>query len=173
MPVTLPYQHVAYLSYTADKDLVIATGTWNNSGYQYEHHAYNASDLSFAWNAVYFKGGSGADHGEQDQHPVIIGDMIYSKYYKVNLNNASVSSSGLATGGCGTVSGSETHLFARNGNPCMYELPGVGANNLTSETRIGCWINMMAAGGLVIAPESGSGCTCDFQLQTSMTFMPQ
>lgn len=172
MPVTLPYQHVAYLSYAADKDLIIATGTWNNGGYQYDHNAYNASDLSFAWNVTYFKGGAGADHGEQDQHPVIVGDMIYSKYYKVDLNNASLSSSGLATGGCGAVSGCETHLFARNSNPCMYELPSVGANRLTGETRIGCWINMIPAGGLVIAPESGSGCTCDFQLQTSMTFMP-
>ncbi len=170
--VNLPYTQVMYLSYVPSQDLILATGSYTSGSHIYDHYAYHASNLNLAWSGSY-NSGTGADgHGEQDQHPVIVGDILYSKFYKLDLNNGSTSSLGLSTGGCGALSGCQTHLFARNGSPCMYALPSVGASKLTSETRIGCWVNMMAAGGLVIAPESGAGCSCDFQIQASMVFQP-
>ena len=44
---------------------------------------------------------------------------------------------------------------------------------LTSVTRPGCWLNTIAAGGLILIPESSSGCTCAYPLQTSIAFVPQ
>jgi hypothetical protein len=56
----------------------------------------------------------------------------------------------------------------------MYDLgPSGGPQRLTKVTRPGCWINIIPAGGLVLIPESSSGCTCGFPLQTSLAFVPK
>jgi hypothetical protein len=34
-------------------------------------------------------------------------------------------------------------------------------------------MNIVPAGGLVLIPESGSGCTCDYAMQMSMALVPQ
>jgi hypothetical protein len=44
---------------------------------------------------------------------------------------------------------------------------------LTNVTRPGCWLNILAAGGLVLIPESSSGCTCAYPIQTSIAFVPK
>lgn len=172
--IDLPFEHVVYLLYAAENSLVIAAGTYNDPGCRYEHHAFNAGDLSLAWNSNHYTYDSwkNTDHGEQDQHPCIVRGMMYSRYYKVDLNNGNVTAFGLARGNCGTQSACATHLFGRNGNPYMYQLPTGSAIRVTSETRPGCWINMIPAGGLLLIPESSSGCTCDYPLQATTVFMP-
>ncbi|MHC4417040.1 MAG: methyltransferase domain-containing protein [Planctomycetota bacterium] len=172
-PINLPFEHMVYLSYAADVDLLVAVGSHNDPGCRYEHYAYNPSDLSLAWSSDYSQGSTGGGHGEQDQHPVIVGSTMYSRYYKVNLSNSNVTSFALNRGNCGTQSACPTHLFGRNGNPYIYELPAGTSVQMTNETRPGCWINMIPAGGLLLIPESSAGCTCDYPIQTSMTFMPE
>ena len=170
--IDLPFQHVIYLLYAADHDLVIAAGTYNDPGCRYEHYAFNADDLSLAWSCNYYAGGVNTDHGEQDQHPCIVGDTMYSRYYKVDLTSGNIAGFGLARGNCGTQSACATHLLGRNGNPYMYQLPSGSPIRVTAETRPGCWINMIPAGGLLLIPEGSSGCTCDYPLQATMAFTP-
>lgn len=171
--VNLPFQHVAYLLCAGDRDLVIAAGTYNDPGCRYEHHAFDADDFGLVWTGDYYTGGVNTDHGEQDQHPCIVGGTMYSRYYKVDLGNGNTSGFGLARGNCGTQSASATHLLGRNGNPYLYQLPSGSPIRITSETRPGCWINMIPAGGLVVVPESSAGCTCDYPLQATTVFMPR
>jgi SAM-dependent methyltransferase len=170
--IDLPFQHVVYLLYAADHNLLIAAGTYIDPGCRYEHYAFNADDLSLAWTSDYYTGGVNTDHGEQDQHPCIVGDTMYSRYYKVDLTSGSIAGFGLARGNCGTQSACATHLLGRNGNPYIYQLPSGSPIRITAETRPGCWINMIPAGGLLLIPESSAGCTCDYPLQTTMVFMP-
>lgn len=171
--INLPFEHMVYLSYTADDSLVVAVGSHNDPGCRYEHYAYNVSDLSLAWNSDYYQSSTDGGHGEQDQHPVIVGSTIYSRYYEVNLSNGNVTAFPLSRGNCGTQSACATHLLGRNGNPYIYELPAGTPVQMTNETRPGCWINMIPAGGLLLIPESSAGCTCDYPIQTSMAFMPE
>jgi hypothetical protein len=171
--INLPFEHMVYLSYTADDSFVVAVGSHNDPGCRYEHYAYNLSDLSLAWNSDYYQGSTGGGHGEQDQHPVIVGGIMYSRYYELNLSNGNVTPFPLSRGNCGTQSACSTHLFARKGNPYIYELPAGTPVRMTNETRQGCWINMIPAGGLLLIPESSAGCTCDYPIQTSMAFMPE
>lgn len=171
--INLPFEHIVYLSYTADDSLVVAVGSHNDPGCRYEHYAYNLSDLSLAWNSDYYQGSTGGGHGEQDQHPVIVGSIMYSRYYELNLSNGNVTPFPLSRGNCGTQSACSTHLFGRKGNPYIYELPAGTPVRMTNETRPGCWINMIPAGGLLLIPESSAGCTCDYPIQTSMAFMPE
>lgn len=39
--------------------------------------------------------------------------------------------------------------------------------------RGGCWISMIPAGGLVLAPESSAGCSCTDSIQTSVAYIPR
>ena len=57
----------------------------------------------------------------------------------------------------------------------MYPLGDGGSRNipLTRVSRVGRWMNIVPAGGLVLIPESSSGCTCDYSMQASMALAPQ
>jgi len=44
---------------------------------------------------------------------------------------------------------------------------------LTQVSRPGCWLNIIPANGLILVPESSSGCTCGYSLQSSLAFAPQ
>lgn len=121
--------------------------------------------------------------GQQDRHPVINGNTVYALPFAYNLQTG-VAVNPLEKegewrwadqGGCGTISGSAHALFFRSLNPTMYQL-GAGAEGkrkkLDHVNRSGCWMSIISAGGLVLAPKSSSGCTCDYPLQTSLAFVP-
>lgn len=39
--------------------------------------------------------------------------------------------------------------------------------------RLGCWINAIAANGLVMIPEAGAGCVCQFSLESTIVLEPR
>ena len=39
--------------------------------------------------------------------------------------------------------------------------------------RGGCWINLIPAGGLLLAPEASSGCYCTHAIQISAAWAPR
>ncbi|MCK4999166.1 MAG: class I SAM-dependent methyltransferase, partial [Anaerohalosphaera sp.] len=84
-PINLPFTQVMYLSYVPSRDLVVATGSYTSGGHVYAHYAYHTSNLDQAWTSTYATGTSANAHGEQDQHPVIVGNWMYNKYYRVDL----------------------------------------------------------------------------------------
>ncbi len=169
--IDLPFQHMAYLSYADNK--LVAVGSWYSGGYKYENRAYDPSDGSLTWSSNYNIGNTGNSHGEQDQHPCFVGGTLYSRQYKVDMSSGTASGFALARGNCGTQSGCPTHLFGRNFNGYMFELPSGTARRVTQETRVSCWINMVPAGGLLLVPDGGSGCNCSYPFQASMAFTPQ
>ena len=140
--------------------------------------AFNASDGSPRWATHYVRTDKpvNGDHGEQDQHPVIIGKTIYSRPYAFDVLTGEKLDFQLDRGGhgCGGLSGSACYLFGRGRNPRMYELdPGTQSGTaITQVTRPGCWINMIAADGLLLIPEGSSGCSCAFSIQTSLGLTP-
>ncbi|MCA9411975.1 MAG: hypothetical protein KC944_12250, partial [Candidatus Omnitrophica bacterium] len=38
--------------------------------------------------------------------------------------------------------------------------------------RSGCWLGIVPAGGILLAPESSAGCYCADPIQTSIAFLP-
>ena len=77
--------------------------------------------------------------------------------------------------GCGGLTGSAYYLYGCGSNPRMYptETATTEGIRLTNETRPGCWLNIIPAGGLIMIPESSSGCTCGYPLQTSVVLIPK
>ncbi|MDX9755860.1 MAG: hypothetical protein RBU29_17995, partial [bacterium] len=174
-PYAFPFQHIMYLSHV--DGIVLAVGTYNVGKFvHYGLHAFNAQDGKPIWNSAYQGQEIGGTHGEQWQHPVIIGEQVYSRPYVFNLKTGEKGSYELDRGGhgCGGLSGSARYLYGRGFNPRRYALTNQkeSGSPLSLVNRPGCWINMIPAGGLVLLPESSSGCTCSYSMQLSIAYAP-
>ena len=63
-------------------------------------------------------------------------------------------------------------LFCRVNYPRMYDvMAGCEAENVVEVARSGCWINIITAGGLLLIPEAGSSCSCDFPIHPTMALV--
>lgn len=178
-PFRFPYEHQVFLSCAAGK--VIVTGSRNTrKQVVYDLYAFASATGRRLWHTITpTPAPSGGVHGEQWQHPAIIGQQIYltprdtSTLYTYDLHTGAQSESQRPKwGGCGTISASTSHIFYRNANPEMQNLQANEQIKITNSTRVGCWINILPAGGMVLIPEGSSGCTCAYSLQTSMGFIP-
>jgi outer membrane protein assembly factor BamB len=178
VPVMLPYDQMLYLS--AADGVLLFVGSYNQgSRLHYGLRAFACTDGRSLWSESYDSGfGPGGSHGEQWQRPVIMSGTIYmlnaSSY---DLQTGARGDFAIQRGahGCGTISGSSASLFARGSNPRRYpvsEAGTVSGNLLSRVSRPGCFINIIPAGGMVMIPESSSGCTCDYPLQMSLCFAP-
>jgi len=178
--VTLPFRHMVYVQIAKKQNLIITSGARDMKGdpkdqIQYNVLAFDLNEGQKEWSSSFNTGvDSGASHGEQEQHPVISSDTLYTKYFTIDLRTGKTLAFSLSSdgGGCGTLSACATHIFGRAGNPFMFSLTDTQATRLTHETRPGCWVNMYPVGGLVLIPESSSGCSCDFPVQATLAFQP-
>jgi GxxExxY protein len=183
-PVRLPFQHIFFLN-TA-RNTTLLTGTYNRAGkVYYGLFAFAADSGTPKWNTEYLAldvranepAPTDGSHGEQWQHPVIIGDRIYSRPYDFDLETGRQGPKKISRGGhgCGGWTASAHYLFGRGSNPRLYDLAldATDGTPLTTVSRPGCWLNIIPAGGLVLIPESSSGCTCAYPVQTSLALVPR
>ncbi len=175
-PYHFPFEHIMFLSY-AEKTL-LTVGTYNvDKNVRYGLFAFESETGQFKWKTNYIGQQIGGSHGEQWQHPVIIGSKIISRPYEYDLFTGEKGTYQLDRGGhgCGGLSACASYLFGRGGNPRMYEIHEGNENGspLTLVNRPGCWINIIPAGGLILLPESSSGCTCAYPMQLSIAFTPK
>ena len=73
--------------------------------------------------------------------------------------------------GCGSIAGSRNLLFFRSGTAGFLDLARDGTTTFGA-VRPGCSVNMVVAGGVLVMPESSSGCTCSYNFQTSVALEP-
>gem|GEM_PF-113981 len=69
---------------------------------------------------------------------------------------------------CGVTSAAANTIFYRSYWAAIYELAGDRGLSLFGAIRPGCWLNMIAANGLMLMPEASSGCTCSFPVRCSL-----
>ncbi len=174
-------EHVLFLSYTRDK--LVVSGTKNvttSSGrrVRYELAVFAAETGERLWGSTQTPVPDNileGPHGEQVQHPAIVGEVIYGNGFACTL------STGEPVEGwkwqksryCGTLSTSAACAFSRYDNPWMFDLKTGRHTVLSTEARSGCWINILPAGGLILIPEASAGCTCGHPIQTSLAFVPR
>ena len=147
---------------------------------RYDLLAFDAADGSPRWAATgipsYDEVLSGS-HGEQVQHPAIVGDVIYGPGFAFNLLTGK-KHDGWAwqkSHKCATISTSRYCAFSRFSKeklPYIFDLQSGQGTPMTTVTRPGCWINTIPAGGLVVIPEASAGCTCEYPFQTSLALIP-
>jgi len=166
---------IAYLNYS-DGVLLLSGGKYVEKKLWYFFQAMETGLGKPLWRQSHNSGyDPGGGHGEQNRHPTIVGDVIYTypHAYRLKtgerLENYRFDRSGH---GCGGVSASAHALFWRGGNPVMRDVPEGAVRKINHVSRPGCWINIIPAGGMVLIPEASSGCTCSFPLQTSIAYRP-
>jgi len=73
---------------------------------------------------------------------------------------------------CGCISGTDNLLMFRSSYIGYYDLINDYGSSHFGAQRPGCWINFIAANGLVLVPEASSGCQCLYAVQCSLAFEP-
>ena len=64
-------------------------------------------------------------------------------------------------------------LLFRSGSIGYYDLGDQQGVLHFGGQRPGCWINLIAAGGLILMPEGSSGCICPYPIQCSLALYPR
>jgi outer membrane protein assembly factor BamB len=73
--------------------------------------------------------------------------------------------------GCGSVTASENFLTFRSAAAGYFDLAGDGGTGNFGGFRAGCTSNLIAANGVLNAPDYTSTCTCSYQNQTSLALI--
>ena len=176
----LSAQHNLYVAFSAGK--LISVGSRNSGNDKkaahviYDIETLNAVNGQTLWQHEQVQETKiGGDHGEQDLHPVIVGNTLYCEPMAYNIATGQRLDWGWKLGkrsGCGSISASASTFFFRQNNPTAFDLQSGGLTPVTTSTRPGCLINIIPAGGLLLIPEASSGCTCNYGVQTSLAFLP-
>ena len=171
------FREPVYLNHA--KDILLLSGSnLLGQSIRYYYDAFDSHAGEVIWSASHDTSlAADGGHGEYNRHPTIVDNTVYAWPYAYDIKTGERISGWKMDRrghGCGGISASAQCLFWRGGNPWMYDLgSGGGPARLTTVTRPGCWINIIPAGGLILVPESSSGCTCGFSVQTSMAFIPK
>ncbi len=155
------------------KDEILTVARMSNV---YEIWAYNAANGKQLW----FKSHKATHyhHGGHRRKTVIVGDTLLQEPVAYDLRTGKRKWTIMARGKCGSLSASADYLFGRLGVHRIIDIAvlagtrkGQAVESLTNVTRPGCWINIITAGGLVLAPESSSGCSCGYPIRATMAFV--
>lgn len=169
-------QHIVYMNYAQEK-LLVSGNRYVNRSLWYFFEAIDARSGQDVWQARHdSKYRPGGDHGEQNRHPTIVGDTVYTYPLAYDLHSGEQREGWVFDRlghGCGNISASAGCMFWRGGNPWQWDLQAAAQPmRINSVNRPGCFINLIPAGGLLLMPEASSGCTCGFPLQTSLAYVP-
>jgi len=182
------HEHIAYLSYRDGHLLLTRTGHLDGK-LAYVIRRLDARDGSEEWTQTIrtrHKVFAPLNYGKngQQSRPVIVGDSLFvlglalDAMYRLDWNTGAVKEDGdlhrwwSSSKTCAVPTASASALYFRRNSCQMYDITSGKAIDLTQVTRPGCWMSIIAAGGLVLMPEASSGCTCGFALQTSVVLAP-
>lgn len=127
--------------------------------------AYDAESLRINWT-------KSIDYSEKpvlvDGYAVIGGGSFKGRKTgaKIDLRTGGVTPLNLVRHyGCGAMAAGKNLFMFRSNTIGYYDLKDdeAGVRHFGG-IRPGCWINMIPAGGLVLAPDGSSGCTCSYQV---------
>lgn len=113
--------------------------------------------------------------------PVIVGNQIFIEPRACDLHTGKIEMRSHPITGkqvpweylrpghtCAISSASANMLFYRSFSTAIYDFAEDRGLVLFGGIRPGCWINMIAANGVLLFPEASSGCTCSFPLRCSL-----
>ena len=111
-------------------------------------------------------------HGGPLQHPVVVGETVYVESCAYDLHSGNLLRTDVPQGrGCGTKTASN-HLLAFRHHFHSFWDPLSNEWTQFTGTRGGCWLGLLPAGGMLLGPETSSGCSCTHAIQTSMAWIP-
>lgn len=162
---------VALYAAYGDGKLVLVSSTKR----QYFVYAYAADSGTDLWQGSIPWGKGKADHGSHLSRPAIVGQRLYVRPGVFELESGKALALQIPVGGCGTYAATQKALFFRAGsgqNSAMWDQES-GEYTMWHRLRPDCWLSTIPAGGMLLSPEGGGGCSCGSWLETSVGFIPQ
>jgi outer membrane protein assembly factor BamB len=159
---------VFYLAHAADQLTLVssADATFNVT-------SFADSDGSERWTQTteWLKGKG--DHGKAMSRPAIVGDRLFVRPAVLSLADGSILPETMPVEhGCGTYACTTDAVFLRSGNVTMWDPENAGTSSWP-RLRPDCWLSTIPAGGMLLSPEGGGGCSCGSWMETSIGFMPR
>ena len=112
-------------------------------------------------------------HGGHLQHPLVVGGKLFSDNRAFDLRTGKRLPIKLPSRrGCGLMAASKHSMFYRHYFHGVWDLEKDTKIQLEG-IRSGCWLGIIPAQGLMLAPESSSGCSCTHSIQTSAAWAPR
>jgi outer membrane protein assembly factor BamB len=112
-------------------------------------------------------------HSGHLQHPLIVADTFYSDQRSFSLRDGKLLRTDLPERrGCGTMSAAQNSIFFRHYFHGQWDLK-TDKRVQFEGLRSGCWLGMIPANGLLLAPEASAGCSCANAIQTSIGYIPK
>jgi len=103
---------------------------------------------------------------EYQSHPIINGDKVYAQGGAWELKTGTpVDFQFDRSYGCGQISASKHMMVFRSGTLGYVDLTRKAGVENFGGIRLGCYINAIPAGGLVLVPDGSSQCNCSYQMQ--------
>ncbi len=137
---------------------------------QFHVQTFNDQTGKKSWESTFrwMKG----DHGGHMSRPAIVDGSLYVRPQAFNLKTGEAQDVRLPGGGCGTYACTENALFFRAGNVTVWNRQNA---EVTSWNRLrpDCWLSTIPAGGMLLSPEGGGGCSCGSWMETSIGFVPK
>jgi len=159
------FSQVFYLSLSAG--VLVAAGTSSH----YHAHGFEASTGQPKWQHSHAV--TKNHHGGAMQHPVILDGVVYLELKGLDLQSGKLLREDIpGRRGCGTMTASGQTLFFRHYDHTIWN-PETKKMTVLPGIRSGCWLSLIPAGGLLLAPESSSGCSCANPIQTSVAYRPK
>ncbi len=157
-----------------DRDKVFHTYAFNTK----QTEANNANELepvqvagTLLWSESHKE--DKGHHSGHLQHPLIIGDTFYSDQRSFSLRDGKLLRTDLPERrGCGTMSAAQNSIFFRHYYHGQWDLK-TDKRVQFEGLRSGCWLGMIPANGLLLAPEASAGCSCANAIQTSIGYIPK
>ena len=153
-------ESVFYLAHQRGKLVIVASG----SG-KYHVTVYGDEDGQLDWEDRFDWPGGKHDHGKAMSRPAMINGNLFVRPRVYDLSSGRTLAK-VMPGGAGNF------LIFRSGDITLwdhrYEIPSQWAR-----LRPGCWLSAIPAGGMLLAPEAGGGCSCGNWMETSVGFMPK
>ncbi len=138
-------------------------------------YAFQGKTGDRLWDNQLTWGKGKADHGSHLSRPAIVGNRLYVRPGVFDLATGTQLPLSIPVGGCGTYAATSHALFFRDGsgrNSAVWDLQQ-GEYTLWDRLRPDCWLSTIPAGGMLLSPEGGGGCSCGSWLETSLGFIPR
>ncbi len=156
-----------YMAHSKDRLVIVSS-----SDKTFHVSTYASDGGESLWEQkVGWKEGKG-DHGKAMSRPAIVGDKLFVRPQVLSLNDGKVLPLTMPTGhGCGTYACTTNALFLRSESVTVWDTES-GQATAWPRLRPDCWLSTIPAGGMLLAPEGGGGCSCGSWMETSIGFMP-
>ena len=161
-------QVIFYLAHS-EKQLTLVS----SSDKAYAVRSLRDTDGSERWSQKTAWPGGKGDHGKAMMRPAIVGDRILLRPDVLSVTDGSILPEKMPDGhGCGTYACTADAVFYRAGTLTMWN-PETKQKSTWTRLRPDCWLSSIPAGGMLLSPEGGGGCSCGSWLETSIGFIPK